>query len=171
MDPFPSVAKVYSLVRKEEKQQEIHALSNLVPEAAALNFQRTNFRNSQHHTNGKSGKDQVPNQYSNHVPNQFSNGNPHGSTHRNGKPRPYCDHCKIVGHYKATCYKIHGYPPKNFHAHAVTAGPPPNSAAPLTFTMDQYSKLMSMIDSSNIAPQANLTGPVIEEEDWIGTPT
>ncbi|KAK0605660.1 hypothetical protein LWI29_029384 [Acer saccharum] len=24
---------------------------------------------------------------------------------------------------------------------------------------------------TGIAPQANLTGPVIEEEDWIGTPT
>ncbi|TXG70440.1 hypothetical protein EZV62_005375 [Acer yangbiense] len=146
MDPFPSVAKIYSLVRQEEKQQEIHALSNLIPEAAALNFQRTNFRHSQPHTNGKSGKDQVPNQFSNNVANQFSSSNPHGSTHRNGKPRPYCDHCKTVGHYKATCYKIHGYPPKNFHAHAVTAGPAPNSAAPLTFTMDQYSKLLSSVE-------------------------
>ena len=31
MDPFPSVAKIYSLVRQEEKQQEIDAMSFAFP--------------------------------------------------------------------------------------------------------------------------------------------
>ncbi|TXG72763.1 hypothetical protein EZV62_001342 [Acer yangbiense] len=142
MDPFPSVARIYSLVRQEEKQQEIHTLSNTVPEAAALNFQRQNYRQSQPHNSGKFGKEQASNQ-------PFNN-KPQGPTHQNGKLSPYCDHCKTVGHYKETCYKIHGYPPKNFHANAISAviaphsaANAPHSAAPLTFTMDQYSKLLS----------------------------
>ena len=95
MDPFPSVTRIYSLVRQEEKQQEIHTLSNVVPEAAALNFQRQNYRQSQPHNSGKFGKEQDT--------NQPFNGKPQGPTHRNGKPRLYCDHCKTVGHYRETC--------------------------------------------------------------------
>ncbi|KAI9186546.1 hypothetical protein LWI28_018400 [Acer negundo] len=55
MDPFSSVARIYSLIRQEEKQQEIHTLSNTVLEAAALNFQRQNYRQSQPYNSGKFG--------------------------------------------------------------------------------------------------------------------
>ncbi|TXG53672.1 hypothetical protein EZV62_018928 [Acer yangbiense] len=116
MDPFPSVARICSLVRQEEKQQEIHTLSNAIPEAAALNFQRE------------------------------------------------------------TCYKIYGYPPKNFHANAISAANAPHSAARFTFTMDQYSKLLKVGQNSSMDPQLTLKTlkmmatelvPKIEEADFF----
>ncbi|KAG7578260.1 Retrotransposon Copia-like N-terminal [Arabidopsis thaliana x Arabidopsis arenosa] len=31
--------------------------------------------------------------------------------HHQGKPRPLCTHCGLLGHTVARCYKLHGYPP------------------------------------------------------------
>ncbi|KAG7600484.1 Retrotransposon Copia-like N-terminal [Arabidopsis suecica] len=33
------------------------------------------------------------------------------SFHQQGKPRPLCTHCGLLGHTIARCYKLHGYPP------------------------------------------------------------
>ena len=41
MDPFPNANKIYSLVRQEEKQQDLHAIGGS-PEAAALTSQSRN---------------------------------------------------------------------------------------------------------------------------------
>ncbi|XP_020881499.1 uncharacterized protein LOC110228403 [Arabidopsis lyrata subsp. lyrata] len=31
--------------------------------------------------------------------------------HQQGRPRPLCTHCGLLGHTVARCYKLHGYPP------------------------------------------------------------
>ncbi|XP_059433814.1 uncharacterized protein LOC132166964 isoform X2 [Corylus avellana] len=42
MEPFPSTTKIYSLVRQEEKQQEIHSSLSSTPDAAAFTTKPTN---------------------------------------------------------------------------------------------------------------------------------
>lgn len=41
-----------------------------------------------------------------HSPNQHRHSNSKG----NGPGHPKCDHCGALGHWKFTCYKLHGYP-------------------------------------------------------------
>ena len=99
MDPLPNATKMYSLVRQEEKQQEIQSMLSPTPEAAALNTIRseTHWVNSQAQTNG-------------HVTNGPVNRQFGGN--RKPRQRPHCDYCGRDGHFKATCYKIHGFPQK-----------------------------------------------------------
>ena len=54
MDPLPNSTKMYSLVRQEEKQQEIQSMLSPTPEAAALHTIKSETRwvNSQARTNG-----------------------------------------------------------------------------------------------------------------------
>ncbi|KAA8549575.1 hypothetical protein F0562_001407 [Nyssa sinensis] len=79
MEPFPSVVKMYSLVRQEEKQQEIHSLSCHVPNAVALNtaVKSNNF-------------------YPNRIvtgSNRPSPGGENRPSSSNRKPKYHCDHC------------------------------------------------------------------------------
>ncbi|KAF7131949.1 hypothetical protein RHSIM_Rhsim09G0112600 [Rhododendron simsii] len=54
MEPLPNAAKIYSLVRQEEKQQEIQSLSTPIPDAAALNITtRSNNYNSNRLMDGR----------------------------------------------------------------------------------------------------------------------
>ncbi|KAJ9551410.1 hypothetical protein OSB04_015455 [Centaurea solstitialis] len=76
MDPFPSITRIYSLLRQEEKQQEINTSSVPFVESAALHTRSTTPQSS------------------------------------NKRQRPFCEHCNRLGHTKATCFKLHGYPPK-----------------------------------------------------------
>ncbi|KAL5704940.1 hypothetical protein ACHQM5_023296 [Ranunculus cassubicifolius] len=125
MDPFPSVAKIHNMVRQEEKQQEINALATPVPEAAALS---TQFNKNNHwNSNGKAfQRHSQPS--SSHGKYSKNNGGTNPSQkgqqireyHRDGKPRPHCDYCDIPVHYRSTCFKLHGYPPKNAQAHAIS---------------------------------------------------
>ncbi|KAH7840472.1 hypothetical protein Vadar_017372 [Vaccinium darrowii] len=45
MDPFPSSIKIYSVVRKEEKQREVHSLAFHIPDVAALAAKSANRGN------------------------------------------------------------------------------------------------------------------------------
>ncbi|KAJ6814428.1 uncharacterized protein M6B38_140055 [Iris pallida] len=179
MEPFPSVAKIHNLVRQEEKQQEINAMMTPVPEAAALSthFNKANQWNSNGKTNQRTSQpSSSQGKYFKHHggTNNSQKVQPQREYHRDGKPRPYCDYCATHGHYRSTCFKLHGYPPKNAQANAVSTDTNSAHAQLLpthhTFSTEQYNKILSMIDSGSSMPQANLTGPVIEEEDWIGTP-
>ncbi|KAF7143763.1 hypothetical protein RHSIM_Rhsim05G0166600 [Rhododendron simsii] len=54
MEPLPNATKIYSLVRQEEKQQEIQSLSTPIPDAAALNITtRSNNYNSNRLMDGR----------------------------------------------------------------------------------------------------------------------
>ncbi|TXG65147.1 hypothetical protein EZV62_006422 [Acer yangbiense] len=47
MEPFPTATKIYSLVRQEEKQQEIQSLSSPMPDAAVLNAAKVENRTAE----------------------------------------------------------------------------------------------------------------------------
>ncbi|KAK1550892.1 hypothetical protein Q3G72_026509 [Acer saccharum] len=101
---------------------------------------------------------------------QFRLANRQGGTNfdnrRKNKPRPHCDYCDRDGHFRATCYKLHGFPPKQVESPAHQANqsislPKSDETSMVTapmITQEQYSKLLSMLSP----------GPVIEEEDWSG---
>ncbi|KAG5539465.1 hypothetical protein RHGRI_019866 [Rhododendron griersonianum] len=91
-EPLPSVTKMYSFVLQEEKQRELSHTTFIKPEASALAAN------------------------SNNVPRNFTSSRAYSQqpsySAPKGRPRPHCDHCNNDGHTIATCYKIHGYPPK-----------------------------------------------------------
>ncbi|KAL5714268.1 hypothetical protein ACHQM5_016252 [Ranunculus cassubicifolius] len=140
IEPLPTVNKMYSLIRQEEQQQELHSLSTPIPEAAAL-FTSSKSNNSYHRT-------------------------PHRAPNRSSKPRLHCDHCGRDNHTKDRCYKLIGYPPRNSSSSDTKLKG--SCEAPPPLTHEQYNKLMAMMASGTFESSANLAGPVNEEDDWTG---
>lgn len=87
---------------------------------------------------------------------------------------PKCDHCGALGHWKAKCYKLVGYPPNwdhsctnqkttinkgssSHHAAASCGSSQQQESAILGLSADQYRQLMELL-SPNINPSANLAG-------------
>ncbi|KAH9650422.1 protein kinase domain-containing protein [Citrus sinensis] len=144
MDPFPNANKIYSLVRQEEKQQDLHAIGGS-PEAATLTTQsRTSFGNRNWNNNSA-------------VDNKGGNLNANGG-------RPSCEHCGKLGHTKQKCFKLNGYPPncrrcgqgnKNEIKVAMATNSNQDVQAPI-FTQEQYQKLLAMLSSSGSLHTANL---------------
>ncbi|KAF7137202.1 hypothetical protein RHSIM_Rhsim07G0194300 [Rhododendron simsii] len=182
MEPFLTAAKIYALVRQEEKQQEIHSStpSTTMPEAAALivNSVTTNGTENQSTPSQNHANLSTNSRGSGHHPNRSSNrynGNPNqrniGGDHRQtGKPRMYCDYCDRNNHNQDTCYRLHGYPTdkprgsSNSHrlSSSSSSGAPRSNdramvAAPL-ITQDQYNNILAMLSSGSINSQANLAG-------------
>ncbi|KAH9672540.1 protein kinase domain-containing protein [Citrus sinensis] len=144
MDPFPNANKIYSLVRQEEKQQDLHAIGGS-PEAAALT---TQSRNSFGNRNWN---------------NNYAVDNKGGNLNANGG-RPSCEHCGKLGHTKQKCFELNGYPPnwrrrgqgnKNEIKAATATNSNQDVQAPI-FTQEQYQKLLAMLSSSGSLHTANL---------------
>ena len=91
MDPFPNANKIYSLVRQEVKQQDLHAIGG-TPEAAALTTQSRNSFGNRNWNNNSA------------VDTKGGNLNTNGG-------RPSCEHCRKLGHTKQKCFELNGYPP------------------------------------------------------------
>ncbi|KAK0606291.1 hypothetical protein LWI29_036227 [Acer saccharum] len=103
---------------------------------------------------------------------QSSSQNTQDSTFKYQKrDRPYCTHCKILGHTMDRCYKIHGYPPRykfrsnnnhNAAAHQVSTsdGNSDQSNAFGGFVQNlntnQYQQLMSMF-STHLGSSSKVT--------------
>ncbi|XP_006342287.1 uncharacterized protein [Solanum tuberosum] len=102
-DPAPCVNKAYSLVMAEESQR-ILGKSNAVSadNHGLVNDAMAFFSNNKSH---------VPRSGS----SSYSGPNhPSGSgsrSHQRSTSNLYCDYCNWKGHIRATCYKLHGYPP------------------------------------------------------------
>ncbi|GKD97120.1 cysteine-rich receptor-like protein kinase 8, partial [Tanacetum coccineum] len=97
MQPLPTAAKAYSMLRQEEKQRDTHKQPLNTP--IALNNYRTPYNAS----NNPSYKNNTPN------PNTPSSNNQSDrrSTFRKGV---ICTYCKKEGHSNEECYKLLGYP-------------------------------------------------------------
>lgn len=78
--PIPSIREVVAEVRREESRKRVMLKSDSVP---------TSGETSALATRGNSN-------------------NPSDGETRRG--RPWCDHCRRPGHYRETCWKIHGKP-------------------------------------------------------------
>lgn len=84
----------------------------------------------------------------------------------NGKDRPICSHCGIIGHVVDKCYKIHGYP-LGYKAKGkvrITAMASSSNSAmeneeeltTIALTQSQCHQLMSMLQSASVASSKNL---------------
>ena len=91
MQPLPTAAKAYGMLRQEEKQREAHKQQISTP--IALNTYKPNFT--------QRNNPQPPNTP---VPNT--------QAERRGNFRKgvICAYCKKEGHSKEECYKLLGYP-------------------------------------------------------------
>ncbi|KAI9185932.1 hypothetical protein LWI28_012118 [Acer negundo] len=164
MEPFPNATKMYSLVRQEEKQQEIQSLPSLIPKSAALNATRYDGRtNIPSNRSGKGGNRQWGSDFDNR---------------RMYKPRPHCDYCDRDGHMRATCYKLHGFPPKQIEslghqANQATSTLLTDEKSTTTgpfITKEQYNILLAMLSSGSVNSNANLAGialSVPSHSSWI----
>lgn len=96
--PLPRMPSVYSLLLQEERQRDLlptHALLD----NAALQVQ-TNVPNQHILPNLVAANVNRP------FPNIFSTSNTLPT-----RGRPYCSHCKKLGHNVDKCFQLHGYPP------------------------------------------------------------
>ncbi|XP_026390756.1 uncharacterized protein LOC113286317 [Papaver somniferum] len=147
MSPFPTLAKIYSLVRQEEQQQFLNVASAPQIDGAALSTRFTSRPSPWSNTSGPSNK----------------------------KLRPSGDHCRKIGHTKDRCYQLVGYPKKprdDTSTGSVGSSMPtaPSSYMPATPQLihDQYIQLLAFLQTGPITTTANLAGPTNEEADWSG---
>ncbi|XP_026378177.1 uncharacterized protein LOC113272579 [Papaver somniferum] len=147
MSPFPTLAKIYSLVRQEEQQQFINVAAAPQIDKAALSTRFASRPSPWSNTNGPSNK----------------------------KPRPSCDHCRKIGHTKDRCYQLVGYPKKpgddtstGYAGNSISLAPSSYMAAAPQLTHDQYNQLLALLQTGPITTTANLAGLTNEEADWSG---
>ncbi|KAK0581786.1 hypothetical protein LWI29_017973 [Acer saccharum] len=93
MDPMPPINRVFSLIVQEEQQRKTNPSIDSSSSTGMMAFVvKTDVT--------KSGESSYRNSQ-----------NFNSSAFKNQKrDRPYCTHCKILGHTVDRCYKIHGYP-------------------------------------------------------------
>lgn len=88
MKLLPTISQAYSLLIQEEKQREISAESQYIPEAISLNVKTVN----------SSG-------------NQFSKMIQEGFRTKFDPKKLVCEYYKKHGHQKEKCFELHGFPP------------------------------------------------------------
>lgn len=89
----------------------------------------------------------------------------------------FCDHCRIKGHTRDNCWKIHGYPAdqkekwKNRKVAAVAQGESSTQthaqgvqAAP-TITVEQYNQLMALLEQNKAAGTSTTAGINSDQEN------
>ncbi|XP_026420226.1 uncharacterized protein LOC113316222 [Papaver somniferum] len=101
----------------------------------------------------------------------------------NKKPRPFCDHCNMIGHSREKCWKLNGYPPNYVPKSkerqgtmlATSRNEKESSTPKESFTADDYQEYMkfksfmaSKGGDSSVVSSANLAGPYEEDADWSG---
>ncbi|XP_059635767.1 uncharacterized protein LOC132277946 [Cornus florida] len=144
MDPFPDATKIYALVRKEEKQQEIHSLSPSVnaPEATALSV------------------NQAPINTVDISPKNQANASAHSSNWSNNSQRNNVRDNRRNGksnlHNHGTILETRNFSrpsPSRPHQSDEQA-----LVSPPLFTQEQYHEILAMLSSGSINPQANSAG-------------
>ncbi|KAL5537487.1 hypothetical protein UlMin_045928 [Ulmus minor] len=177
MDPMPPINRVFSLIVQEEQQRKTNPPSDSNNSTGTMAFA---VKTEAVKTGGSNSQ-------------RFQNSNFNASKNQK-RDRPYCTHCKILGHTMDQCYKIHGYPPgykfkinnnSNAAAHQVSASDDrPDQSSPFgsfvqNLSSNQYQQLMSLFSTHLTNPtqvnngpdssQSNcLAGSVNQEDDWQG---
>ncbi|CAM8941688.1 unnamed protein product [Rhodiola kirilowii] len=95
MKPSPNLKECYKQLVQDESQRK--SKRSTLPEMSALYV-------GQSHTSQSNGDSQQ---------SQFSGGNMQSGRPVSGVNRKslFCSFCKLQGHLRETCYKLHGYPP------------------------------------------------------------
>ncbi|GKC84502.1 hypothetical protein Tco_1140219 [Tanacetum coccineum] len=122
MNPMPTVAKAYSMIRQEEKQRE--GFISKISVNAALSAHSNNYRNS-YNNGGRNGR----NYSGNYSQGESSNGRNYSGNYGQGEPSVrnttsngnnprrsvfkkgvICGNRNKEGHTKEECYQLVGYP-------------------------------------------------------------
>ncbi|XP_015164068.1 uncharacterized protein [Solanum tuberosum] len=96
MKPLPSMGQAFALLIQEEKQREFKPNNHFFADSPSI-CASSSTRQSRHiggHSGGRGF-------HTNYTQNTGGRGT-----------RPFCEHCKRLGHTKDKCYKLHGYPDK-----------------------------------------------------------
>ncbi|KAJ0018876.1 hypothetical protein Pint_10931 [Pistacia integerrima] len=152
MDPMPPISRVFSVIVQEEQQRRTNPSSDnsngTMAFAVKTDVAKSGGSSSQNSQNSNSS-----------------------ATKNLKRDRPYCMHCKILGHTVDRCYKIHGYPPGykfrsnnnyNVAAHQVSTTDNrsyhSNSFGGFVQNLNsnQYQQLMSML-STHLSSSAKVT--------------
>ncbi|XP_055806840.1 uncharacterized protein LOC129875557 [Solanum dulcamara] len=104
MSPLPSMAHTFALLIQEEKQREFKPNNQIFTKASSMNSSMNPSMMNASSSGSSGGKSFM----TNYSPNNNAN----------GRSRPFCDHCRKLGHTKGKCFKIHGYPQKRSHGNA-----------------------------------------------------
>ena len=91
LDTLPPINRVFALLSPEEHQRQIATSQNTSTDL-------TSVSNTLAFAAKVVGTDSSTKAY-------------HGAGRGQQKTRPFCSHCKILGHTVDRCYKLHGYPP------------------------------------------------------------
>ncbi|GKA68938.1 cysteine-rich receptor-like protein kinase 8 [Tanacetum coccineum] len=106
MNPMPTVAKAYSMIRQEEKQREGSTFKNIPTVLSAQsNYTRNSYNNNTRFDNSRFGRNYSQGKSSSRNSNQGES-----SRRSNFKKAVICGNCGKEGHVKEECYKIVGYP-------------------------------------------------------------
>nr|GEX62170.1 reverse transcriptase, RNA-dependent DNA polymerase, Gag-polypeptide of LTR copia-type [Tanacetum cinerariifolium] len=111
MNPMPTVAKAYSMIRQKEKQREGFVFK--IPVSTALSVQYNNYRNP-YNTGFNNGGRNWRNYSGNYSQGESSTRNSvnNGNAARRSvfKKGVICGNCGKEGHTKEECYQLVGYP-------------------------------------------------------------
>ncbi|KAA8531693.1 hypothetical protein F0562_006590 [Nyssa sinensis] len=154
MDPMPPINRVFSLIVQEEQQMRTNPSSDSSNSIGTMAFAvKIDVAKS-----GGSGSQNSQNSNSSASKNQK-------------RDRPYCTHCKILGHTVDRCNKIHVYPPRykfrsnnnsNVAAHQVSTSDDKSDQSNCfggfvhNLNSNQYQQLMSML-STHLSSSAKVT--------------
>ncbi|GKD94167.1 hypothetical protein Tco_1374004 [Tanacetum coccineum] len=140
MQPLPSAAKAYTMVRQEEKQKETsnpkHQTSTILN--SYTNQSRPSTSNSQKYNPPR------PSTSSNNSDRRnitVPNTSYERITFRKGV---YYGNCRKEGHYQEECYKVVGYP-VGHPLHAVPQNPIPNNDGHVSERMDQLQNQINQV--------------------------
>ncbi|XP_075086252.1 uncharacterized protein LOC142168967 [Nicotiana tabacum] len=94
MNPLPSIAQAFSILIQEEKQREVRPSNHLMMESASMNV--SGLANPAFRTNYAQQRNTIGN-------------NSYRGSYPSNRSRLFCDYCKMQGHTKDKCYKLHGF--------------------------------------------------------------
>lgn len=98
LNPLPTLSHAYRLLVQEERHKEHSDLSHSTNDVIALVADRERIQDQNQ-------------SYKSFSHNHLYNGGQNRMTSAKRASMYFCDHCKISGHIKEHCFKIHGYPP------------------------------------------------------------
>lgn len=151
MSELPTVHQAHRILIQEQKHKELSTLNTPQIESMGFGTEKRNFDNR-----GIVKSQQLDGTGVGRAQQNDGNGFVMRNAQSGSRPQKrgasyYCDHCKVPGHSKKRCFKIHGYPPGwkfNSPKRAAIAqnskGDEKEASTGVNLTADLYSQLMTL---------------------------
>ncbi|KAJ9541315.1 hypothetical protein OSB04_027821 [Centaurea solstitialis] len=149
-DPFPTLREAFAEVRREETRRKVMVAPEKIPimESTVLAASNRAYREQSHAL--RNSRSSIKN------------------------PRPFCEHCKRVGHLKETCWKLHGRPEQPRESKVCHVDSSPSNSL---FSVEQIEQLKHPFTASSTSTTPTCTvaekGPsdmtlnTIQGDEWI----